>query len=82
MGTLLSEAGQRSAPAKGRLALCCRDGLCITQWELAQQAGISPTMLSQLLIGQRYAGPSVRSRLLSTPLLKPLGYDGLFQVEG
>ena len=55
---------------------------CITQRELAQQAGISPTMLSQLLTGQRYAGPSVRSRLLSTPLLKPLGYDGLFQVEG
>jgi transcriptional regulator with XRE-family HTH domain len=54
----------------------------MTQRELAEQAGISPTMLSQLLTGQRYAGPSVRSRLLSTPLLKPPGYDGLFQVEG
>lgn len=55
---------------------------CITQRELAQRAGISPAVLSLLLSGRRYAGPVVRSRLLSTPLLKPLGYDGLFQVEG
>ena len=55
---------------------------CITQRELARRAGISPAVLSLLLSGRRYAGPTVRSRLLSTPLLKPLGYDGLFQVEG
>ena len=55
---------------------------CITQRELARRAGISPAVLSLLLNGRRFAGPSVRSRLLSTPLLKPLGYDGLFQVEG
>ena len=80
LGTLSSEAGQRSAPAEGCLAL--HGALCITQWELAQRAGISPAVLSLLLSGRRYAGPAVRSRLLSTPLLKPLGYDGLFQVEG
>jgi transcriptional regulator with XRE-family HTH domain len=55
---------------------------CITQRELARRAGISPAVLSMLLSGRRFAGPTVRSRLLSTPLLKPLGYDGLFQVEG
>ncbi len=53
----------------------------ITQRELAQRAGISHTGLSLMLHGHRCVGPSVRSRLLSTPLLEPLGFDGLFEVQ-
>jgi transcriptional regulator with XRE-family HTH domain len=51
--------------------------LNISQNELARQCGLTSGHLSQLLSGQRFAGPTVRAKLLAA--LAAFEFDELFE---
>ena len=54
---------------------------CISQNGLADAVGISRPHLSQMLSGQKCAGPKARRRLLDATDLEGLEFDDLFEIE-